>query len=297
MRPRHTFSGVALLAAALVLTSACARMVPPPAGKEAASGEELAKDLYSSNGDTVRSALYRLENRKDPAGRNAACKLLESDDDYIWFNAGLYLASIGDEKSIPYLIKGLKHPAWRSHAQVASYLQQLTGQKHARDQKKWIAWWKATHPGTTFSFEYEKITKQTRDLQESHQYLVNGVVDPVRISYSGSPIRLIGVKPADDKDTAAARLLLKTAAIMQWVSLEFDSGTELDAEGARRALVYWMQPGNEKLSRMSRRGLPPVPFTGKTLIQAHLLKSGLYQLDLTDVTDPRIRKVLEDAAR
>ena len=260
------------------------------------SSETLARRLSSENGDTVRNALYLLEERRDPAGKDQARKLLLSDDDYIWFNAALYLGAIGDGASIPYLIKGLKHPASRAYDDVAACLELLTTQKFGKDQKKWINWWKETNSDSDFDFVYHKLREEALALTSDVQLLINGVADPVRIRHCGPQIRLIGVKLRENADREKVLLFLKRAVVNQVVQLEFDTGDQLDEEGARRALVYWLREDTQALTRSTREGLPPVPFREKTLINLYLLRSGLYELDLDGVNDPRVRKLLQSPA-
>lgn len=264
---------------------------------ENVSSQNLVKNLSSADQDLVMTALNLLARRRDPTGRAAAHKLLQSNDDYIWFNACQYLAAIQDERAVPYLIKGLKHPAWRAHDDVAEHLERLTGEKHAKDQKKWIEWWEEAHPDTDFDFEYKNLKKEALALSTSSQILINGVADPLRISHCGPQIRLIGVKLKEDADRGKAVSILKNAVLFQFVQLEFDSGAKLDEEGARRALVYWVRQGQERLSRFGRRGLPPVPFKKRTLVNAFLLKSGLYEPNLNEVNDAKIRSLLESAVK
>ena len=75
------------------------------------SSEKLVNNLSSGKRNLVMTSLSLLEERHDSAGKEQAQKLLLSKDDYLWLNAGLYLAAFGDQQAIPYLIKGLNHPA------------------------------------------------------------------------------------------------------------------------------------------------------------------------------------------
>ena len=254
----------------------------------------LTECLSSDDRDLVMTALNILEERRDPAGKEKALELLSSDDDYIWFNAAQYLGAIKEQASVPYLIKGLKHPAWGAHDEVAARLEDLTAQEFGKDQKKWIAWWREKNPADAFDFEYQNLKREALGLDSNTRLPINGVVDPVRISHMGAQIRLLGLKLKEGADTQKAVTQLKTAVLYQLVQLRFDNAPKLDEEGARPALVYWTGRDDPRLSRF-RTGLPPVPFTEKTLVQSYLLRSGLYELDVSEVTDPMVKKELEDA--
>lgn len=257
------------------------------------SSEKLVENLSSKDRNLVMTSLSILSNRKSPLGKEKAYELLESKDDYIWFNACQYLAILKDMKSVPYLIKGLKHPASRSYDGTALLLKELTKESFGKDQKKWIAWWEKNHPDESFSFIYQKLRDEAKSLNSSHSLFINGVVDPLRISHVGPKIRLIGIKLKEGADQQKAILLLKQLVICQWVKLQFDKGEKLDEEGARRALVFWERKGSPKMSKIMRRNLPLIPFNTKTLINTYLLKSGLYELDLKDIKKERIRNLLE----
>jgi|GEM_PF-673178 len=261
------------------------------------SSDILAQNLSSQDRDLVMTGLDLLEERRDPAGRETAHKLLESDDDYIWFNASMYLAAIEDQKSVPYLIKGLRHPAWRAHDRVAAYLETLTGQEFRKDQRKWIDWWKETNPELDFDFEYPHLKEAALALTDDGETFINGAFDPLRISHYGVPIRLIGIKLKENVDPEEAILTLKGAFYFQFVELRFDSGDKLDEEGARRAFVYWVRDGRRNEPRFSTSGIPPVPFKERTLVNAYLLESGLYEIDLDSVSDPEMRERLEGAVK
>ncbi len=121
-----------------------------------ADSSKLVANLSSDRPIIVMESLGTLERRKDPAGQDKARELLHDEDDYVWFNAALYLASLGDRETIPYLIKGLQHPASRSRGEVASYLESLTQQRFGRNQELWIAWWQEQHPDSDFDFSYAR---------------------------------------------------------------------------------------------------------------------------------------------
>lgn len=85
--------------------------------------------------------LHFLSNRKDPSGVPQALVLLESSDDYVWLNAATYLGTCDKKESVPYLIKGIRHTAWRTKDERLLMLQHLTGQKFGNDFSTWQNWW------------------------------------------------------------------------------------------------------------------------------------------------------------
>lgn len=262
--------------------------------RNAVGSETLVANLDSSDRDLVMTSLGILSDRADPSGRDKAIVLLESSDNYIWLNAALYLGTIGDVAAIPYLIKALKHRASGAHDKAASLLSTLAGQAFGKDQEKWIAWWKTEHPDSAFVFRYLDLEKEASMLDETSYILISAVVDPLRISHVGPQVRLIGIRLKEDAPSEEAVNLLRSLLEDQFVQLEFDDGPTLDGEGARRAFVYWTM--SSPVDKMRRSGLPPVPFKSKTLINAYLLNSGLYDVDLDSVDSDTMKEILRQAA-
>jgi hypothetical protein len=256
--------------------------------------ESLVANLDSSDPDLVMTSLSILSDRADSSGKDKAVALLSSKNNYIWFNAALYLGSIEQAEAIPYLIKGLKHPASRSHDKVMSLLQTLTRETFGKDQDKWIGWWKHEHPDSTFTFSYADLEQEAAGLNERSQILINGVVDPLRISHVGPQVRLIGIKLKETASPQDAMNLIENLLAFQFVQLEFDEGPMLDERGARRAFVYWTM--SSAAGKMGRKGLSPVPFNEKTLVNAYLLKSGLYEIDMDSVHSETMKGLLRQAA-
>ena len=113
----------------------------------------LALNLSSTDNDVVRESLAVLADRKDPVGIQGALPLLKSKDPYVWFNASLYLGAVKRTESVPYLIKALRHNAYRSYGDCASDLTSITGMTFGTDFKKWHEWWMATNPSSGFDFD------------------------------------------------------------------------------------------------------------------------------------------------
>jgi hypothetical protein len=256
--------------------------------------ENIVNNLSSSDADSVMTSLDSLKLRKDPAGQQQARKLLASSDDYLWFNAALYLAAIKDPQAIPYLVKGLKHPAWRAYPEVLRDLQDLTHQRFDMNQATWIDWWKKQNPTSTFSFTYPRLIQQSAHIKTGDHLLITGVLDPLTVDYDGSSIRLIGLRVKPDAASADAKRLVDIALHGQMVEVTRD-GDPPTPDGPVPALLSWEpDPVNAPdMMALMRDNLPPVPFTQKTSIQNYLLESGLYELDLTTIRDPAIRAKLQ----
>jgi len=114
---------------------------------------QLARNLESNNTDLVRESLAILRKRMDPSGAERAVQLLKSPDDYVWLNAADYLGALGRAEAVPYLIKGLRHTAWRSDTERINDLQLITRQALGTNFVVWSNWWEQAHPGTNFDFD------------------------------------------------------------------------------------------------------------------------------------------------
>lgn len=102
--------------------------------------------LNSTDRDTVMSGYYHLTQQRSPIAHEIAIHHLSSSDDYLWLNAAQYLGSIGEPASTPYLIKAIRHTAWRSVGDRLSYLREITGQPLDDSFDSWRAWWMTEHP-------------------------------------------------------------------------------------------------------------------------------------------------------
>jgi hypothetical protein len=266
-------------------------------GGNSISSSTLVANLSSPDRNLVMTSLDLLGQRKDPAGQQQARTLLLSKDDYIWFNAALYLGAINDSQAIPYLIKGLKHPASRAYPDVVRELQAITGQNFGMDQAKWIAWWQQQNPTASFSFKYRSLEVQAGSLATDSQIRIDRVIDPVTVDYSGSPITLIGLRLKAGANLAAAKQLLETAIVGQFISIERD-GTDPMPDSSVPVLADWVPDAfpNPTAAAFLRQGLGPVPFQRQCSIQQYLLQSGLYELDLSNVHDPALRTKLQSSA-
>ena len=117
------------------------------------SSHAIARNLSTDRGDLVYDSLYILSQRKDPIAVDRAIQLLQSDDDYTWLNATDYLGACGRQEAVPYLIKALRHTAWRSDSERVRHLQKLTSQDFGADFQKWKAWWEQNHPDPHIDWE------------------------------------------------------------------------------------------------------------------------------------------------
>jgi len=84
-----------------------------------------------------------LADRKSDIAITEGLRDLSSDDPYIWMNAASYLGSRGRSESIPYLIKALRHSAWRSDDDRVEQLRRLTGQSFGENYSEWHLWYEA----------------------------------------------------------------------------------------------------------------------------------------------------------
>jgi hypothetical protein len=123
--------------------------------------ETVARNLESRNTNLIYSSLSVLATRKDPLATESALLLLRSHDEYMWLNAALYLGSCENLESVPFLIKGLRHPAWRTHSKCAELLRDLTGEDYGTDAVKWRRWWTQSHPMADFQFWSSDTNRET----------------------------------------------------------------------------------------------------------------------------------------
>ena len=157
-----------------------------------------------------------------------------------------------------------------------------------------------TDPDVDFASVDLQITQKTADLNDELYYIVHHVADPTTVLSHGRPIKLIGVRLKDEADPKEAVVLLKTLLINQSFRLAFDDGPKLTMDGARRAFVYWEGIGHTTppgVDECFRRGLPEVPFEDKTLVNAHLIKSSLYQIDPATVQSEEMLEELKAGAK
>ena len=110
------------------------------------SSRALARNAENGGGDIVYDSLKILTQRKDPIAVYRAIEMLQSNDDYKWLNAAIYLGACGRQEAVPYLIKALRHTASHYYDQEAGYLAALTAQNYGTDFEKWKSWWEKTHP-------------------------------------------------------------------------------------------------------------------------------------------------------
>jgi hypothetical protein len=262
-----------------------------------ASSATLVANLDSSDRDLVMTSLHLLSDRGDPAGQAKARQLL-SGDSYIWLNATLYLGELNDPTIVPHLIRALKHNASRAHPQMVASLQRITGQNFGTDQVKWIDWWRTQNPGASFEFTIKENMETAQRLSSGVNIVINSVIGPTTISHVGAPIELIGVRLKPGANAQAATAALSNAVIGQFVELQCDDDPQVTPDGARRALAYWVPDriNDPTMQNMIRRGLGPVPFSQRTLIQKYLLQTGYYEPDPDAVHDPAVRAMLTSAS-
>lgn len=118
--------------------------------------EQLVSLLGYSDTIVLNNTLTQLEFSRNDIGRERAVELLLHSDPYVWYCSSMYLGAIGDQRSVPYLIRGLDHPAWRSRLRLLGYLKNLTHEDFGEDKGAWIRWWNSQHPDKPFDFETKK---------------------------------------------------------------------------------------------------------------------------------------------
>lgn len=82
-----------------------------------------------------------LQDRRSDVAIDEGLRALSSDDAYVWMNAASYLGSRGRTEAIPYLIKALRHSAWRSDEERVEILKNLTGQTFGNSCDAWYEWY------------------------------------------------------------------------------------------------------------------------------------------------------------
>lgn len=87
-----------------------------------------------------------LERRKTDAAVEHALNHIHSEDAYLWLNAATYLGSRNRTEAIPYLIKSIRHTAWRSVSDRTANLSHITGQTFGTNFDDWRLWYETTYP-------------------------------------------------------------------------------------------------------------------------------------------------------
>lgn len=116
------------------------------------SGSYLRIIEEKKNLSNAYDAYYTLGKRQDPIAIEVALQDIHSDDDYLWLNAGHYLGILKREEATPYLIKALRHTAWRSDAERIDLLHKITGKDFGNDFEAWKKWWITENP--TFTIDW-----------------------------------------------------------------------------------------------------------------------------------------------
>lgn len=103
--------------------------------------DALGKKLYSSDPEILRESLALLQYKGASNEINRAIELLENGDDYVWLAAAHYLGKNGVTNSVPYLIKSLRHTAYRADVDALKYLKEMTGVNDEDNFYSWYIWW------------------------------------------------------------------------------------------------------------------------------------------------------------
>src|SRR5262249_39054358 len=105
------------------------------------SSESYKRAVIHPESSDAYSAYGILGERRSRVAHNIALQQLNSTDDYLWMNAANYLGCIGESASVPYLIKALRHTAWRADDERRQLLVKLTSEDFGTDFAKWQQWW------------------------------------------------------------------------------------------------------------------------------------------------------------
>jgi len=137
------------------------------------SSESYKRAVMDPASNDAYSAYDTLGQRRSKVALDVAQKQLNSADDYLWMNAAHYLGCIGNSASIPYLIKALRHAAWRADGERRRLLVKLTGEDFGTDFTKWQQWWLLQHPNFQMDWESHlgfqpRLQKGTSSNQSLH---------------------------------------------------------------------------------------------------------------------------------
>ena len=132
-------SVVALRQKSILPASVMGEQFVPVLISDEAWRESIAKDPTADG----YSGYGILQDRGSDAAIGEALRDLKSADAYVWLNAASYLGSRGRSEAIPYLIKALRHSAWRSDEERLAFLRKLTGQTFGNDFEMWRKWYEA----------------------------------------------------------------------------------------------------------------------------------------------------------
>jgi len=116
------------------------------------SPESYKRAVMHPERDDAYSAYDILGQRHSEVAHQIALQQLNSSDPYLWLNAAEYLGEIGDAKSVPWLIKALRHTAWRGDDKTKASLVMLTG-TDCRNFNGWQDWWLSSHPNSHFDWD------------------------------------------------------------------------------------------------------------------------------------------------
>jgi len=89
------------------------------------------------------SAYGILQKRGSDIAIEEGLRDLTSEDAYVWVNAASYIGSRGHSEAVPYLIKAIRHTAWRAADERVVLLQQLTRQTFGDDFEQWRRWYES----------------------------------------------------------------------------------------------------------------------------------------------------------
>ena len=115
--------------------------------------ERLLENLESNDDDVILETLAFLHRSQNFQFIELSIPFLESDNEYVWLNAAHYLGVCGRQEAVPYLIKGLRHTAFRADEESVDLLRKLTGQEFDANFGEWYRWWSDTNSHDDMDWE------------------------------------------------------------------------------------------------------------------------------------------------
>ncbi len=108
-----------------------------------------------------------LQKRNSDVAIEEGLRDLTSEDAYVWVNAAAYVGSRGHSEAIPFLIKALRHTAWRSDDERVDLLQQLTKQSFGSDFEQWRKWYESQ--SDAIELDWESSLGHSPRVSKSHR--------------------------------------------------------------------------------------------------------------------------------
>ncbi|HOX36912.1 MAG TPA: HEAT repeat domain-containing protein [Candidatus Brocadiia bacterium] len=257
--------------------------------KGGASATEVLQNLSSDDEYMVVKTLQTLGEKGDASGAESAHYLLFSEKETIWFNAALYLATSGDDTSVPFLIKGLDRAVGDEKARAIQSLKSLTGEDFGPDRGKWIQWWNKTNPDSDFDFGMSEAPSAAAQ-QDDGSFIVQEIAGPGTIVCGTTAVSIAGVRPRAGDDLQKASEFLAMLLMNQPVRLRLGG---MEPDGSRSALVYWAGEDATTAPGADSPIALPLPIRKRQLVNAYLVAAGIFEPAPDAVRDEAFRSILD----